>query len=74
MNMAKLKIRRMERLDVMWQITKTLCCCLQNKESFFCVRKYANVITMSLEVYHANNLHVMCLNLIVGTVHGKATL
>lgn len=47
---------------------------LENKESFFSVRKYANVITMSIEVYHSNNLHVMCLNLIVAMVHGKAIL
>lgn len=47
---------------------------LENKESFFSVRKYANVITMSIEVYHSNNSHVMCLNLIVAMVHGKAIL
>ena len=47
---------------------------LENKESFFSVRKYANVITMSIEVYHSNNLHVMSLNLIVATVHEKAIL
>ena len=47
---------------------------LENKDSFFSVRKYANVITMSIELYYSNNSPVMCLNLIVATVHGQAIL
>ena len=47
---------------------------LENKESFFWVRKYANMIIMSIEVYHSNNLNVKCLNLIVGMFHGKVIL
>lgn len=47
---------------------------LENKESLFCFRKCANVVTMAIEVNYSNNLNVMCLNLIVVMFHGKAIL
>ena len=47
---------------------------LENKESFFCFRKHANVVTMAIEVNYPNNFNIMCLNLIVVMFHGKAIL
>lgn len=63
-----LKIRKWETSDVMGLklLGRAYITILENKESVFCLRKWAIVITMAIEIDHSNNLHKMCSSFIFG--------
>lgn len=71
-----LKIRKWETSDVMGLklLGRAYITILENKESVFCLRKWAIVITMAIEIDHSNNLHKMCSSFIFGSFREPSDL